>query len=111
MNDADIKKDEPFDLAGVSKEEREEFAEDIGEVIMQKILRKAWAELDSSKRDVLTELLEKSEASPEDEEKHEAVFAFLDANILNLPEFVAHELEEIETSYREIRDQLKDAQL
>lgn len=101
---------EPFDLEGASKEEREEFVEDIGEVIMQKILRKAWAELDSSKRNVLTDLLEKSTADPENTKKHEEIFAFLDTHIPNLSEFVTRELEAIQKTYREIRDEIRDAQ-
>ncbi len=111
MNDTNITKDEPFDLEGASKEEREEFTQDVGEILMQKILRKAWAELDSSKRDILTDLLEKSEADPEDEKKHKEIFTFLDTHIVNLSEFIARELEGIQTTYRESRDQFRDTQL
>lgn len=100
---------EPFDLEHASKEEYEEFAEDIGEVIMQRILHKAMTELDSSKRDVLVSLLESSEADPEDSAKHEAVFAFLDTHMHNLPEFVTREMEAIQKTYRETRDELRDA--
>jgi len=109
MNDTTSTHVDPFDLENTSKEEYEEFAEEIGEVIMQKILRKAWVELDSSKRDVLTSLLENSEADPEDGVKQEAVFAFLNTHMTNLPDFVSRELEAIEQTYRETRDQVSDA--
>ncbi|HCC04843.1 TPA: hypothetical protein DEP58_00880 [Patescibacteria group bacterium] len=109
MNDTKNTNVDSFDLEDASKEEFEEFAEDVGEVIMQKILHKAWAELDSSKRDILTSLLESSEANPEDGAKQEEVFAFLDAHMTDLPEFVARELEAIQKTYSETRDQLRDA--
>lgn len=98
-----------FDLENASQEEQEDFFQDIGELVMQKILHKAWAELSSAKKDELTELLEESEDDPENSDKQDAILIFLDKHIPNVREIVAEELEEIQNTFREYRDELLDS--
>lgn len=98
-----------FGLENTSQEEQEEFFQDLGELVMQKIIHRAWAELSSSKKDELTELLEESEDDPENADKQDAVLIFLDKNIPTVREIASEELEEIQKTFREYRDELLDA--
>lgn len=98
-----------FDLVDAPVEEQEEFFEDIGEMVMQSILQRAWAELSTVKRDELTILLEASEADPENDEKQQAVLAFLDENVSNIEELIKEKISELEGTYREYRDEMLDA--
>jgi hypothetical protein len=98
-----------FDLEDASKEIQEDFLEDIGEVMMGAIVQKAWMELDSQKKETLTVLLEESSSNPEDVKKREEVLAFLDDNMVNLQGFIEKELDNFQSTYREYRDELRDA--
>jgi len=98
-----------FDLENETKDIQEDFLDDIGEVIMEALLLKAWSELDTEKRERLTALLEISDEEPENEEKREAVLTFLDKNVVNIQGFVKKEFEDIQTSYKQIRDEIRDA--
>jgi hypothetical protein len=98
-----------FDLEDVGKEVQEDFLEDIGEAVMGSIFNKAWSELDSKKQDELNALLEESTKNPDDVEKREAVLLFLDDNMINLTAFIEKELEMLQKSYREKRDEFRDA--
>ncbi len=98
-----------FDLENLSKEEQEDFMQDIGELVMQTVIRKAWKELDSVKRNNLTELLEESDNDSDSSKKYEAVFAFLDENVVDIRKYVVKETEKIQKIYRESRDELRDS--
>jgi hypothetical protein len=99
-----------FDLENETKDIQEIFLDEIGEVIMESVLLKAWAELDASKRKTLTELLEVSSESPQDEEKRVAVLKYLDENVVNLQGFVKKELEDIQLLYKQTRDEIRDSE-
>jgi len=100
-----------FDLEDSPEGFQDEFFEDVAETLLGSVMRKAWAELDGEKKEQLTELLEASDADAESKEKHEAVLAFLDENVINLREFVEKELEDLQTAYKTTRDELQDTLL
>jgi Fe-S cluster biosynthesis and repair protein YggX len=97
-----------FDLEDAKKETQEDFLEDVGEVVMNSILNKAWSELGSKDRATLTLLLKESADNPEDVHKREVVLSFLDDNMANLYGFIEKELEALQVTYREYRDELRD---
>ena len=97
-----------FDLELVAKEDQEYFIDEIGGLVMDSILKKAWQQLEGTKKEALTELLEASNLDSENIEKSNAVLAFLDEHLVNLEAFVQKELAEIETAYKSTRDELSD---
>ena len=97
-----------FDLEDTSKDMQEDFLEDIGEVLMESVFRKAWSELDANKREALTKLLEESSLEPENAEKSNAVLMFLDEHVVNIKGYVEKEFESIQTTYKKTRDELRD---
>jgi hypothetical protein len=98
-----------LDLEGLPEEERQEFIDDVGDLVLKAILEKAWMELDSGEKESLTQLLEQSEADPDNEMKSSAVFAFLDEHVSNIAEYAQKEFEKLQNLYRETRDELLDA--
>ena len=96
-----------FDLEDLEKEEQEQFLDEISEVMMGSILKKAWQELDSAKKEALSELLE-AEGTESNEDNSQAVLAYLDEHLVNLGEYVRKELTDMEESYKRTRDELDD---
>ncbi len=97
-----------FELVGLPEEEQEAFLDQVGELVMKAVLRKAWIELDSEKRDTLTKLIEESDADPENEKKSDAVLVFLDEHVARVAEYAKTEMETLLTAYREARDAVED---
>lgn len=97
-------------LGDMPEEERNKFLEDVGELVMKAVFRKAWIELDSTKREILTKLLEESDADPENEEKQNAILQFLDTHVEKLREYAKKEIESIEQVYRETKEELESLQ-
>ena len=97
---------ELFDIQDLSQKEQEEFLMDIGDLIMKSVLKKAWMLLDADETEELTVLLEESQNNPEDAKKIEAVFEYLNRHINNLEEMIRSELEELNKSYKQTRDEL-----
>ena len=97
-----------FDLEDASSESQEEFFAELGEIIFDSIMNKAWTELDTKKSEELNSLLEESNDNPKDEKKREAIFNYLDKHLVNLQGFVKNEVEEIQKTYKTIRDEIRD---
>lgn len=97
-----------FELTGLPEAEQEAFLEQVGELVMKAVLRKAWIDLDSEKRDTLTKLLEESDADPENEKKSDAVLTFLDEHVERVGEYAKAEMESLLSAYRESRDAVED---
>ncbi len=100
---------EHFDLEDATDIEKKDFLQDVSELIMQKILRKAWADLDLVKRKILTELLAKVDSDPENEKKRTELFSFLDDNLVDIDKIIKNEVENMRTSYLELRDSIRDS--
>lgn len=99
---------ELFDLEEAPEDERKEFIEDVADLIMKAVLRKAWADLDSDGRDTLTKLLEKSNSMPDDRKSSDAVFDFLDKNLPSMEDIIKNEINSIHSKFAETRDSLRD---
>jgi hypothetical protein len=98
-----------FDLKGMPQEEQEEFFQDFGDLVMKKIFQKAWVELAGTQKQKFLDLLEASEANPEDAEKQDDILIFLDENVPNIEEYVAQEVAEIQATFTEYRDELLES--
>ena len=96
-----------FDLEEIDVEEQESFMEEIGSLVMKAVLRKAWIELDTVKRDTLMILLEESASDPENETKYEAVFSFLDENVEKIRDYAKNEMESIMRTYTETKEAIE----
>ncbi len=99
---------ELFDLENADENEKKAFIDNVSDLIMKSVLQKAWAVLDSDGRDTLTKLLEDSNASPDDMQKSNAVFNFLDNNLPNMEDVVRKEITLIQEKFVEIRDSIRD---
>jgi len=107
----DIKNDTTiqfFDIAHLPQEEQNDFLEDVGELVMQKVLYKTWDKLTNGQKDELTALLEVG-GDEEGNDKQNAVFEYLDQNVPDIHEIVQKELFEIENTFCECRDEMLDA--
>jgi hypothetical protein len=109
MNQTNDEVNDFFDLKNVPQEEQDEFFQDFGDLIMKKVFQKACVELVGNKQQTFLDLLEASEASPDDADKQNAVFNFLDENVPNVGEYIAQEVAEMQSTFTECREELLDA--
>lgn len=97
--------DEVQNLATPPQEEDELF-DDIAEVIFQGVMLRVMNELPEDKQDMLSDLFDASNEDPENEEKRNAIYAFLSEHVPNFDELVQAELDafkaEEEKAYKEI---------
>lgn len=97
--------DEVQNLATPPQEEDELF-DDIAEVIFQGVMLRVMNELPEDKQDTLSDLFDASNEDPENEEKRNAIYAFLSEQVPNFDELVQAELDafkaEEEKAYKEI---------
>jgi hypothetical protein len=107
MNDEDTKNIlAKLGLDDLPEEEIEEMLAEIGDVVMQGALTKAWNALDLAKQDELTTLLEASTAEPENDEKSNAVLAFLQTNVPDLDKYFKDEMDALLTAQRDALGEL-----
>jgi hypothetical protein len=109
MNDVKNILYEYFDLEDATDDEQKEFAQDMGELIMQVLLRRAWTHFDTVKRSILAELLMKINSNPEDMDLQNKLFSFLDENLPDADNIVSREIESIRSLYLETRDEIRDS--
>ncbi len=97
-----------FDLHEAPEDIQDEFFEMVSELVFDKVLEKAMFELQGTKRDELTEMLEISAEDPQNTEKQDAILTYLDENLPNCKEIVQAEIEELQKTYVQFRDELID---
>jgi hypothetical protein len=83
-------------------EEREEVVAHIGEVIFEGVMLRTVQALDDTKKEELTALFDASSSDPENEEKHNAIQAFIETNVPDFDKYLAAEIEALKNAPQDV---------
>lgn len=78
----------------------------IGEVIFQGVMLRVFETLDETKQEKLTELFEASNQDVENDEKREAIYAFVNEHVPDFETFVREEVELLQSAEAEVTAEL-----
>jgi hypothetical protein len=83
-------------------EEREEVVARIGEVIFEGVMFRTVQALDDVKKEALTQLFDASHADPENEQKQEAIQAFIATNVPDFASYLTQEIDALKNAPQDL---------
>jgi hypothetical protein len=83
-------------------EEREEVVARIGEVIFEGVMFRTVQALDDVKKEALTQLFDASHADPDNEQKQEAIQAFIATNVPDFASYLTQEIDALKNAPQDL---------